>query len=70
MSNPGPISIDQGDYIAVLEDDADRERKTRLVLTAQLRSKERALAAYVARFGDITSTQEQGARDGDAAGTG
>lgn len=50
----GPISVEQGDYIAVLEDDAARERKARLVLSAQLRSKQRALAAYVERFGDIT----------------
>jgi hypothetical protein len=64
----GPVNVDQGDYVAVLEDELARERKARLVLTALLRSKDRALGAYVGKYGDITQPDPHEGGS-DAAGT-
>lgn len=71
----GPVSVTEGDYIAVLEDELSRECRARRVLAASLRSKERVLAAYVDRYGDITETpvnpeaqEVPDARDRDGVG--
>ncbi len=48
-------SVNQVDYLQVLEEDLERETRARRLLTALLAQRTRTLQTYVERFGDITA---------------
>lgn len=48
-------SVNQVDYLQVLEEDLDRETRARRLLSALLAQRTRTLQTYIERFGDITA---------------